>query len=287
VKFRLFIFALLIYTSGAICLDNVSAQYQQILKFSAYLQSIGEYERAASELEKYSFYIHEKSDSINFAIGRNYLLAGQYEKAQRLFQEIAKTTSSPYCAQSKSYSAYINFKKQQYLQSVNQLHSADSCLQKEEPNGKNELLACANYILMQKWDNAEPFLRHDFDFRELNVTRENLFSLFNAGHKISKKSPTKAAFFSAIIPGSGKIYAGRAIDGIFAFLLISGTSYMAYDGFRSDRPVKAGVFTGLTGIFYIGNIYGSHINAHIYNTANFSKIEAGVNLEIDNLFLDH
>ena len=62
---------------------------------------------------------------------------------------------------------------------------------------------------------------------------------------------------------------------------------MAYDGFKNDRQGKAWAFTGLTGIFYIGNIYGSHINAQIYNAQQFSKIKAGVNFEIDNLFLGH
>jgi len=101
------------------------------------------------------------------------------------------------------------------------------------------------------------------------------------------KDPTKAAIFSAVIPGSGKIYAGRSIDGVFSFILIAGTTYLAYNGFQNDRNVKAWLFTGITGIFYIGNIYGSYINARLYNSQKFAEIRAGVNFEIDKLFILH
>lgn len=88
------------------------------------------------------------------------------------------------------------------------------------------------------------------------------------------KSPVTAAIFSAIIPGSGKIYTGEIGDGITAFITTVLSAYLAYSNFKADHNFRGWLFTGLAGFFYAGNVYGSAASAQIYNARirfNFDK----------------
>ena len=82
-----------------------------------------------------------------------------------------------------------------------------------------------------------------------------------------RKSPLLAGFLSTLIPGSGKIYSGRGIDGIFTFLVITLTGFRAYEGFSDDQWESARFWTygSISGFFYLGNVYGSVLSARIVN----------------------
>ena len=79
------------------------------------------------------------------------------------------------------------------------------------------------------------------------------------------KNRTKAAIMSAIIPGSGKIYAGEVGDGITTFLLTGLFVYLAVDNFNKDRAPRAWLFTALAAFFYGGGVYGSAAAVDNYN----------------------
>jgi len=63
------------------------------------------------------------------------------------------------------------------------------------------------------------------------------------------------------------MYAGRFGDGLFSMLLISGTSWLAYEGFRDSgiSGFKGWFFGGLALFFHTGNIYGSVKAAQVSN----------------------
>lgn len=74
-----------------------------------------------------------------------------------------------------------------------------------------------------------------------------------------KKSPLLAGLYSAVIPGSGKIYAGKKTQGIAAFFpvaLFAGLTIEAYGvgGVKSARFITYGT---LFSLFYAANIWGS------------------------------
>ena len=70
---------------------------------------------------------------------------------------------------------------------------------------------------------------------------------------------------SALIPGSGKIYAGEIGDGIIAAIATGLCGYLAYDNFKAKHNFRGWLFGGLSAFFYAGNIYGSAASAQIYN----------------------
>ncbi|NOZ04578.1 MAG: membrane protein insertion efficiency factor YidD [FCB group bacterium] len=78
------------------------------------------------------------------------------------------------------------------------------------------------------------------------------------------KSPVFAAALSAMIPGAGRVYAGRWYDGLMGFMLFALTGTSALDSYRRHRPVATPLFTGLALSLYAGEIYGAYRTARYY-----------------------
>ena len=94
-----------------------------------------------------------------------------------------------------------------------------------------------------------------------------LDEIFQNRYVRPQKSPLLAAAASALVPGLGKIYAGRIGEGIEAFLVtgISGAitaEHWIKDGPKDWKTIAAGA---VTAALYIGNIYGSYVSVSIYN----------------------
>ncbi len=78
--------------------------------------------------------------------------------------------------------------------------------------------------------------------------------------RVYNKKPIAAAFFSAILPGSGKLYAGKTKTFFLTFLLNAAYAAQTIESTRKlgiKHPlsiINAGAFT----VFYLSNIYGSY-----------------------------
>jgi len=131
------------------------------------------------------------------------------------------------------------------------------------------------------------------------IKKEDLMKPFDSSQKIKLeplyemslnpdyKSPVLAGIFSAIIPGSGKMYVGEWGDGITAFLATGLLAFLAYDNFNANHKTRAWIFTGLGAFFYAGNIYGSIASAQIFNAKINFDFNEGIKffLEKENYFL--
>jgi hypothetical protein len=73
------------------------------------------------------------------------------------------------------------------------------------------------------------------------------------------KSKWLAGILSAGIPGLGKAYAGRKMDGLATFISIAFFGWQAYDGYVNDgsTSIKGAIFLASGVGLYLGNIYGS------------------------------
>ncbi len=79
-----------------------------------------------------------------------------------------------------------------------------------------------------------------------------------------KKSPALAASFSVVLPGTGRMYAGRWFDGFMGlsqFLLYASITNYAY---QNDWKVVTAISGGITFIVYGGEIYGAYRTAKYY-----------------------
>ena len=91
-------------------------------------------------------------------------------------------------------------------------------------------------------------------------------------YQLSNKSPIIAAGLS-IVPGLGRIYAGRPYDGLFSFMTLSLSGNAAYMAIDQKRPYAGPFFTAVFIIAYLGEIYGGWRSAKFYQTASSSELE--------------
>jgi hypothetical protein len=89
------------------------------------------------------------------------------------------------------------------------------------------------------------------------------------------KSPFLAGLYSALVPGLGKVYAGKKKQGIAAFLPVLCMAALTYEAYRKDG-VKSARFIGfgsLFSIFYIGDIWGSSLAVKIKRNEFFKEYD--------------
>lgn len=113
---------------------------------------------------------------------------------------------------------------------------------------------------------AEAFKYDDFALKEAETTLDEIFqSRFEA----KPKSPFLAAAASAVVPGLGKVYAGKVGEGISSFLLTGAMGAITAEHWIKDGPGdwKTIVPAVLCAALYIGNIYGSYVSVSIYNNS--------------------
>jgi hypothetical protein len=92
---------------------------------------------------------------------------------------------------------------------------------------------------------------------------------------LPRRSPFLAGALSTLVPGSGKVYAGRWKDGAFSFAIIGAMSWRAYRGFQR-KGIKSELGWGfglVAAAYYAGNIWGSAQAAKIFNRKKRDELE--------------
>jgi TM2 domain-containing membrane protein YozV len=90
------------------------------------------------------------------------------------------------------------------------------------------------------------------------------------GRNIRHRSRFASTLLSAIVPGAGQLYSGRAGDGAYSFLTVASTGlvtwwFAAEPATRDRTRVKVSIFGVITALFYAGNVYGANVAARDYN----------------------
>ena len=104
------------------------------------------------------------------------------------------------------------------------------------------------------------FSDHDLEESE-RIMSEIAASRFSG----SRKRAGIAALASALVPGSGKVYAGRVGEGVASFLTVGSLGAITAEnwnrhGLKDWRTILAG---SLCATFYLGNIYGSYLSVSV------------------------
>jgi tetratricopeptide (TPR) repeat protein len=89
------------------------------------------------------------------------------------------------------------------------------------------------------------------------------------------KSPVVAGLMSAIIPGSGKMYAGKLGQGVITLIQNAALGFQAYEAYRKDgwKSPRFFLYSGLFSFFYVGNIWGSVLTVNIRRQEFNDKID--------------
>lgn len=114
------------------------------------------------------------------------------------------------------------------------------------------------------WDAARGRLTRAQALAADDTTRsriETLAGFVAQGPRLPRRSPRLAGTLSALLPGSGQMYAGRTSDGL-RHLMFNAALILTTISFARGEHVPAAVLTGSLALpFYMGNIRGAAASA--------------------------
>lgn len=248
------------------------------LKFGNYLFSTKDYLRAVSEYQE--FLKLNNNDTIKFKFAFALESMNRYNEAGENYKSLFFNSTLE--EEAKLY--YLRLQAIQYDFDKYEQLAQNTIFKPESKMKQVEKLKLYNdYFILNK-QIAYDSLKSVFEAENSNWFSE----LYIKRNLDNKKSPTKSALLSSIIPGLGKIYTEKYTDGITSFLVTGILTYIAYDNFKAKRNTRGWIFAGLASYFYAGNVYGSYASAQIFNARIDLDFKTNVkkNLEANNYFIE-
>ena len=262
----------------------------RVYQFAEYLYRQGEYLRAAGEFERYLVLTgHEKGtplggmspflgelvhlhhdDSILFRIGRCYRQAKDPKTAIRYFERIAQGELVHQSPQSTLRDQVAYEVATAYFEQGDYRRSRDHARAHfpQAQTFRTELLnvQIRGSLFLRDWRQADALARARNPGMNDSLASA-LDRLAFEAIRLPYKSKALAGGMSAVLPGAGKVYAGRVTDGLASLLLVGLTGWQAYDGFHRDgtRSVKGWIYASLSAGFYLGDIWGSMVAVKQHN----------------------
>jgi len=228
---------------------------------------------------KIGSYHIDQFDSINYYIAWAYYNLKALDSSIVYFEKI--NAQSPFYIKSKFYENFEHLYLKQYALADSKLLAlevADSTLV-ELKRFQQAATALMQRDFLKFNDVASSFKYNNFS--SANEQGE-LFKRKDEILKNRRKSPLLAGLMSAVIPGSGKFYAGyrgQAISAMVPTFIFTAAAAESY--FRAG-PKSAQFITAasLFGIFYVGNIWGSVLSVKTFYELRNDEIHNNVMLDL-------
>jgi tetratricopeptide (TPR) repeat protein len=243
------------------------------LKIADAFMEEGEYYRAVTEYKKFLILFPDsaKADYASFEIAMAYFKGEEYGAAARSFLALReKYPESGYAIRA----GYLEGVSQWKLKNYDRTRAALEALVEKYPESeyapRSLVVICLAALDENKAEVSRQALKRFLERYPGHPGEENAreaLALLDRYQELPEKSPVLAGVMSAILPGSGYIYAEHYGDGITAFLInglfIAGT----ITAIHQENYAIAGIVGGVGVPFYLGNIYGSANAAKKWNLA--------------------
>ena len=249
----------------------------------------GEYYRAVTEYKKFLilFPNSAKADYVSFAIGLAHFKGEEFGTALRSFSALRQKYPESGYAVEAGYLEGVSYWR---LKDYGGAQATLEALADEHPASDyapRALLAIGLSALDDdKPDRGRRALERLLDRYPDYPDRESIeqaMALIDRYRDLPEKSPVLAGILSAVLPGSGYIYAEHYGDGITALLInglfIAGTITAIHN---ENYPV-AGIVGGVGVPFYLGSISGSANAARKWNLNIRNEITRKIHSILDPL----
>jgi len=241
------------------------------LKMADVFMEEGEYYRAITEYKKFLilFPDSEKADYALFKTGMAYYRGDEYEPSVKYFSVLEKKYRTSRYLPEASYYKGLSYWKSKDREKARTTFDA---LPEIFPRSEFAPLAlvAGSLVSFEEEDVTASMKRLERlteQYPEYTGSKnaKEAMTLIDQYPKLPEKSEALAAVMSAVLPGSGYIYADHVGDGITAFIInalfIAGT----IAAIHSENYAVAGIVGGIGLPFYVGNIYGSANAAKKWN----------------------
>ncbi|MFC1682914.1 tol-pal system YbgF family protein, partial [Candidatus Zixiibacteriota bacterium] len=187
--------------------------------------------------------------------------AGQWPQALAIFEELSLGRGDQTVSQEALFQSALTH----YLAG-----NATGALQRVEIQNSTQrstLLAGWIHLHQGEWSAATTALSAISSPAPPGITTaaNRLMNQAIQGHQLPYRSPALAALFSTALPGSGKLYAGKPLDGLYSLLVAASSVAVTTTYAGEEQWTRAGIFGAMGLFFYLGNIYGSAVEAKRYN----------------------
>lgn len=148
------------------------------------------------------------------------------------------------------------------------------------------------YLAFQK-DALDLLLKRDTGWTCSLPELRNKLSVYNKTlEKYRKRKPFVAGLLSALVPGLGKVYAGKPRQLVQTLVPITILGLQTWEGYRhlGLRSARFWVFGSMATVFYFGNIYGSAIAVRVAKKEQYemakNQIIVDMRIALHDLFGD-
>lgn len=267
-------------TEGIVLTDDV-----QISLGDAFMAE-GDYYRAITEYKKLTFLFpdSERLSEAFYQIGMAYYKGKDYKSAVNSFAKVRKAyTASNYS--SAAFYEGLSYSKLGLSDKAAFPFERARLFDESHPDAANAQLGLSLNAL-EKDSVADSRAKLD-EFLASYPEDERVpgvkasFGLLDEYESQPRKSPALAGTMSAVIPGSGQMYAEHYKDGLMAFvvngLFVAGTVTALDD----DNYALAAIVGGVGLPFYVGNIYGAANASRKWNLSLARKLRDDLSLSLN------
>jgi len=261
---------------SAIYLANaqVNQSFHDQMIFAKYLLKNNMAEDCITLLQNemnFTNYSTEQKDSIYYLLGYAYYNNNIFDSAAFYFSAVCLSNSS--FNESRFLSAYSFTLSKNYSSGIEQLKKVDTVNSKSKEYRNLQLSGI--YLLSRDTSNFSRVSKSfTYSYNDINEQEKKIIQLDKEYKKTRHKSGFLAGMMSAVVPGLGKVYAGKTGQGASSFIPVTLMGLSAYETYK-----KAGVSSprfiltaGLFSIFYIGNIWGSVLSVSVSRNEKYNEI---------------
>lgn len=201
-------------------------------------------------------------DSLNYLRGWSYYTLKQLNNSSKYLEKVSP--ESTFYPKSKFFASYNQMHLGNYKKSQEILESIET-----NRNNHNTLInfeLAGNALLRREYSAFNQHIKQtNQDYYAIAKEVEKLEEFASTLETHRNKSPVLATFMSGIIPGSGKIYAGKTGEGISSLITAGGMGFVTWENYRKAGPthIKTLFFGAVFAVFYIGNIYGTYFTVKL------------------------
>jgi hypothetical protein len=220
--------------------------YEKSLEFANYLHQTGEYELAATEYKRL-FFADKTNELVNTRLLDCFWNTTNYEKII-FYSRMMDSSQVMNNLKLRTYylkSGFLVNPSAITMQSYNTLQISTS---------EKTYYTLSSKLLNKQWDAAKSYRSSCSD--QLLQTYSPVFAQIE---QTQFKKQWLAMSMSAVIPGSGKAYAGYWKDGLMSLVIIGVSAWQASRGFEQDgvKSAYGWIYAGVGMGFYLGNLYGT------------------------------
>lgn len=276
-----FLFVLLL---SLIACDGLVAQdstWNSERAFGDYLLANGLYQDATLQLQKTAGRQQLSAgahDSLYHQLGRCFEQTGQPDSARRAYGLVS--AQSPFYKNAACGMALIDLRRNDYAT----LFSDASAMQ--EKDSTLHTLRLYNSLGAALLRNDTATFRKTLAAETMQYGKNSTYAFLEQQEQqlrsVKHKSPFVAGALSAIVPGLGKVYAGKPRHGVAAFFpcaILGVQAAEAYykGGWKDPRFIA---YTSLFSVFYLGNIYGSALTVRVQRQETIDNVHYAVQADL-------